>query len=749
MHKTKISVALACTLFGAAGAMAQGAQLEEVVVTASKRTESLQDVPMAISALGTAALEEKGVVDFESYARLMPGLSYVDAGVGKRKLIVRGLSSGTDFGGEQATVSVYIDDVPLTSSVSFPDLHMFDIERLELLRGPQGTLYGSGAMGGTLKIITNKPQFEEFEAKLDASYASIEDGDTSYALNGMINVPITDTLSVRMVAYDKTDGGFVDYVHPLVNKQDANEVETQGGRLAVSWAPTDRLSLLASAIHQTSDITGKPWYGPATGDLKIAAPVLDEQKDTTDIYNLTVNYSFDSFSMLSTTSYFKGDNDWMFEFSENAYLVLGPLFDALQVEPISPHHYDEDFDIFVQEVRFQSESEGPLQWTGGVFYQKDEVRLRQTVVVDQLPLISFGLGLAFGNPEFTYDSVLPGGNYYVGENVTYANDGTTEVEQAAVFGEVSYDLNDQWTATLGGRWFKIESEGEGYATGLQNTLIDPTVPAPGYREFNVADASQDGFNPKASVDYRPNDDMMFYGLISQGYRLGGTNSDIVTLFGAPDSFDSDELWNYELGFKLEFMDRHARINGAVYYLDWTGIQTKQLLENGFGYTDNAGKASVTGLELEGSYLFNDSWTLDFTLDTKTAELEEDFVTEGQLAGEKGDRLQAVPELTYSVSLNNYTNLGSGLELQSLLSLQYVGDSSMEYDFVATKADELGDYSIVNARVSLISDGGWSVALYGDNMTDERGTTSTTNLVEERRFVVRPRTLGVNLRYAFN
>jgi outer membrane receptor protein involved in Fe transport len=748
--KTRIlTAAVSLATLANTSALAQSTQLEEVIVTASKRVESMQDVGIAISALGTDALEAKGIVDFESYARLLPGLSYVDAGVGKRKLIVRGLSSGTDFGGEQATVTVYFDDIPLTSSVGFPDLHMFDIERLELLRGPQGTLYGTGSMGGTLKIITNKPTTEGFEAKIDASYGTIDGGDTSHAINGMINVPVTENFALRAVAYEKVDGGYIDYTHPLVDRNDVNEVQTTGGRLAMLWTPTDRLRIRGSVIHQKSDIAGKSWFEPETGDLQISAPVVDTQDDITDIYNLTVEYDFDNFTALSTTSLFEGNNDWMFEFSENAYLVLQPLFDAFGVEPISPHHYDEDYKIFSQEIRLQSQSDGPWQWTAGVYYEESDVRLRQTVVVDQLPLLALGLGVAFGNPNFNPGAVMPGGVYYVGDNVTYANDGTTEVEQMALFGEVSYDFNEQWTAVFGGRWYDIEGENAGYAIGLQNSVVDPSVPPPGYREFTSADASQDGFNPKVALEYRPNDDTMLYLLASQGYRLGGTNSDIVTLYGAPSEYDSDDLWNYEFGFKLDLFDRRARLNGALYYLDWTGIQTKQLLANGFGYTDNAGEASVYGLELEGSYILNENWSVDFTLDTKQAELEEDFITEGSMQGEAGDQLQAVPELTYSLTLNNYVPMGDDMELQSLLSVQYVGESSMEYDFVATKDDDIGDYTMVNARVSMVMDNGFTIALYGENLTDERGVTSASNLVNLRQFVVRPRSFGINLRYAFD
>lgn len=725
--------------------LVQAAQLEEIVVTATKRELGMQDVAIAISALSGENLENKGATDFESYARLLPGLSYVDAGSGKKKLTVRGLSDGTEFDAQlQATTSIYFNDIPLTSGVSSPDLHMTDIARVELLRGPQGTLYGAGSLGGTLRIITNEPEQGEFSGKIDANYSATKSGDPSSTVNMMLNVPLTESLALRAVAYTKHDGGFIDYIHPRVSEKDANDIDTKGGRLSLAYEPNDELKVNASYIYQESDIDGKAWFNPGN-DLTINAAVKDQQRDKTQIYNFTVDYNFGDVALYASSSYFSGDNDWVFEYSENAYLALKPIYDFSGIEPVSPHHFNEEFSIFAQEVRLQSVDDSNFQWTVGLFYQKDEVDHEQIVVVDNLGGLLNVLGAL--QPGISGALVAPGGPFYVGDEVVYRNQNDFQIEQTAIFGEAYYDFNDQWSATIGLRAFETEISDVGSSRGIQNLLTGRVGTPPGLSTGSTQ-ASENSVNPKFEISFRPDDDRMIYALASKGYRVGGSNSDIAAAAGAPSQYKSDSLWNYELGFKTQWMDNQLRLNGAVYYLDWSDIQTKSLLSNGFGYIDNAGSASITGFELEGAWQIDDIWSLDFGFDIKDAQLEEDYFSAGTQQGADGDNLQGVPSFSYNLAVNFDKDIGDSMALRGLIAYQYVDDSFMEYEFVAGPQHAIGDYGVLNANINLLINDDIEVGLFAKNLSDERARTTAINVREERVFTIRPRTLGMNIKYRF-
>ncbi|WP_299978516.1 TonB-dependent receptor [uncultured Pseudoteredinibacter sp.] len=725
--------------------IAHSAALEEIVVTATKRELGMQDVAIAISALSGESLENKGATDFESYARLLPGLSYVDAGSGKKKLTVRGLSDGTEFDAQlQATTSIYFNDIPLTSGVSAPDLHMTDIARVELLRGPQGTLYGAGSLGGTLRIITNEPVQGEFQGKIDGSYGATKSGDPATVVNMMMNIPLSDNLALRAVAYKKDDGGFIDYTHARVNEEDANDISTKGGRLALAYEPNDQLKINASYIYQESDINGKAWFNPGS-DLSIDAPVKDEQLDSTKIYNFTVDYDFGDIALYASSSYFNGDNDWVFEYSENAYLALKPIYDFSGIEAISPHHFNEEFDIFAQEIRLQSVDDSAFQWTAGLFYQKDKVDHEQIVVVDNLAGLLDVLGLL--QPGISGALVAPGGPFYVGDEVVYRNQNDFQIEQKAIFGEASYAFNDQWSATIGLRAFETEISDAGSSRGIQNLLTGRVGTPPGISTGSVS-SSEDSVNPKFEVSFRPDDDRMIYALASKGYRIGGANSDIAVAGGAPAQYKSDSLWNYELGFKTQWMGNQLRLNGAIYYLDWSDIQTKSLLSNGFGYIDNAGSASITGFELEGAWQIDDIWSVDFGFDIKEAQLEEDYISAGTQQGADGDRLQGVPEFSYNFAINFDKDIADDMALRGLLAYQYVDESFMEYEFVAGPQHRIGDYAVLSANINLLLGDNIEVGLFGKNLTDERARTTAINVVDERVFTIRPRTIGMNFKYQF-
>jgi iron complex outermembrane recepter protein len=279
--------------------------LEEVVVTAQKRRETLQDIPLAISAVSAEALERSGSRSFNDYIRSVPGVAFVDRGPTENKLIIRGVSDGP-FAPTAPTTGVYIDEAPVTEPNRNADLNMFDVERVEVLRGPQGTLYGAGSMGGTVRVILNKPAVDAFAATVDTTLSTTSHGDEGYAVNGMINLPIaSDKFAIRAVGYSRQDGGFIDDV--ARGLKDINQATVEGGRVLARLVATDRLTIQAGVTHQETDADGRPQEDLALGHLRQARLFPERLDAKFDLYNLEIDYDFGAANLVSSTSYYDKD----------------------------------------------------------------------------------------------------------------------------------------------------------------------------------------------------------------------------------------------------------------------------------------------------------------------------------------------------------------------------------------------------------------------------------------------------------
>ena len=708
---------------------------EEIIVTANKRPENLQQIASGISSIDGDTLDTMGAFNFEGFAHLLTGLNYSDNGSGKKKLTIRGLSDGLDYDGElQSTVAVYINDLPLTSSVSFPDLHMFDIERVELLRGPQGTLYGAGSLGGTLRIITNKAQPGENKSLLETTYSATRNGDPSYAINAMSNIPLGERLALRLVAYKKEDGGFIDNIK--LDSDNTNRTKTTGARLAISYTPTDRLDISASIQYQHSDLEGHARYTPALGDLITNSPIAETQHDNSSFFNLTFHYDLDWAQLSSISAYYAGENDWYFDFSEYAYQSLHESYEQTGIEAVSGHQYDQTFNIYSQEIRLISISENNWQWTAGLYFSKDDTPLTQAVTVNNLASL---LGTA---------AVLPGGAFYIGKDVIFYGERQHEVKQKALFGEITYAFNEQWKATLGLRWSRITLKNDNWSYGIKNLKSAPDNK--GY-QTSSGDISDSVVTPRAGFEYYPNKDLMIYTLVSKGYRVGGTNSAIAVAEGASESYDSDTLWNYEIGFKSDWLEKRLLLNAAAYYLDWRDIQTKQIFaDSSFGYITNANQAKVLGLELESVFNASDKFKFSTGINILNAELAKDFHDEGQLQGARGDRLLGVPDFSLQAAINYLRPLSGKMHFLSKLDYHYIGESCSQFESnrETTPQDSYGNYSVFNLRAGLSMKNGWETTLFITNLTDKRARTSVTTILEEKVYTIRPRTFGLALRYSF-
>lgn len=782
--RAAISMLLAPVTLMAQEAVGPGTTLEEITVTASKRSESMQDVAVSMTAVSQEQLDGMGVNNFEDFARTQASLGYTSVGANKLKLIVRGLSEGppenTDYQ-IQSTVGIYIDETPVTSAVATPDLHILDMERIELLRGPQGTLYGAGSMGGTLKLVTNKPNLADFTARVEATYAAIDGGDNDFEVSGVANAPLGDKNALRLVAYTKEDGGFID--NTATGEENWNTIETTGGRASWLLQPTDDWSILATYMHQRVEVGGRNRMEPELGDLKFYGPGPDSQEDTVDLLGLTINYSGLGFAdVVSATSYYEGHNDFFFDWSDVGYVAAEPLFFFTGTEPIVWQHIDQTYEVISEEIRFVSKGDGALRWTAGVFIDSEKTGYEQTVWADDLAtLMSITpLGAA---------SVQPGGVAYVGDDIIYYSDSNDhKVEQVALFGEFTYAFSDKWSATIGARYFRVDTETSGRSVGAQNIItggaaaaaearlieqgLSPTpaqILAEVFSTTGLVDSSatgsDDGVNPKVGLEFRPNDDLLTYATASKGYRTGGVNGGMAVSFGAPQTFGPDSLWNYELGFKSTVLDGRMTLNASVYYLDWSDIISVGGV-NGFRYRVNGGKASVKGSELDIALQATSHWYFRAGVAYNDSQLDENICSNlisdapctpesTDLVGLKGDQLVGSADLSYTAGVQYENQLTGTLAWRAALDFQHVGKSFDRYESMPD-VQEQGDYDQTNLRFTLMSDSGWELALFGKNLTDERGVTNATyvqgNLNPSQDWlrwsIIRPRTYGITARYSF-
>ncbi len=701
LERTRLlaGVAVALTLVPSAFSQAAEVSLEEIIVTAQKRVERLQDVPLSITAIPTDQIEKMGASTFTDYARTVPGLSFIDRGPGRTSITIRGITTGADQG-KQALVGVYFDDMPVSAPSFQPDLNLFDIERVEVLRGPQGTLYGAGSMGGAIKLVPQKPNMTEVAGKAEGTLSSTRHGGENYRISGMINAPLVEgKVAARLVGYYRNESGYIN--NATLGKKDVNDEETYGGRAMIRVVPSDDLTITGTVLFQNTDVGGTQeanlLLGPLTQDRRISETREDEFQQ----YNLTIDYDFGWANLVSSSTYFTRD----FRESRDISAFLGGVSTVWQVNTLP-------IDTFSQEVRLASNGEGPFKWLVGAFYTHQKDKLLQDVPHD-----------GFGG--------LPPSTILLDNNIN------NKLEQIAFFGEGTYDLTPKLHATVGFRWFDVSQSFDKFATGI---IV-------GGDQTDMGKASQRKINPKFGLSYDVNDDVLMYAQAVQGFRVGGPNNtlppDPLTGESSQTQYDSDTLWNYEVGMKTSWLDNRLTLNASLFYIDWTDIQVTIFRTDGFSYIGNAAKASSKGAEFELSARPVENLDLRAAFSYTDASLEQDVPG---LGGLKGDRVPYVPRYTYSASARYSFAVTSALNGFAQFDYQHTGNSYNAFNEAA--ADLQGAYDLGNLRAGIEADQ-WQVILFVDNVWDERADLFLDTLLGDTRANVnRPRTIGVTLRSNF-
>jgi len=709
------------------------AALVEVIVTATKRTESLQDVPVSITALSARDLEAMGAQQFFDYGTDIPNLSFgigaADGNLAGRGIALRGIQGSN-------TTGFYIDETPVLETL---DPHIVDIERIEVLRGPQGTLYGAESMGGTVRIITEQPDVSAtgITGQVHVGGSWTEHGGFNNIEEGVVNIPlVTDTLAVRISAFQQFDDGYFNKevgpytAPPTATLTQLGSMRYYGGQIAIRWQPMSELSITPRIMYQRTDQDGDP-YAYNYAENLVQREVFDLSTGGTDkwyLASLAIDYTAPFGSFVSSTAYFdrntfetEDDTDFVTYAFSPPYPLPAPITRAL------------DLRRFAQEVRFASTFHGPFQLLVGGFYS-DSTRPRNYEWTAQ------GLPAAIGAPNDNLLSFID----------------SREAKEKALFGDASFDILQNLKATVGVRWFEDDDTFHQYTNGLFYQNVGSTYIAP--------PTSESGFTPKYLLEYKATPDVLLYGSAAKGFREGGENialppgpgptgcdTDLANLgltHAEVANYKSDDLWDYEAGVKSSFADHRFTLNGTGFWIEWDNIQQLVALPIcGYGITANSGRARSQGVELE----FNGRLTPALTLGAA-------FGYENARITEKGATPQPVGSPVYQVPKVNYA---ANLEYTRLLTAEWSGFARASYAYVGHSysgnnyppLEYRASYNIADLRLGA-SRSRLELTAFIKNLTNKHANLGDVILIGAEvpgmpRFVTnQPRTIGLEGRYLF-
>ena len=759
---------------------------EEMVVTARKREETVQDVPMSVAAPSESELRDRGAENLEDVSANVAGFTVQNLGPGQSQIAMRGVSAGQiirDMPGVKEQVGVYLDESVISLSLFTPDIDLFDLNRIEVLRGPQGTLFGSGSLSGTVRYITNQPKLSVSESIGEFSLSAIAGGGVGGTAKYAGNIPFGDRAAMRVAAYYSRYGGYADAVQPdLSTKENVNTGTRTGARASFLFQPTDRLRITPRLLFQQVEMDG--WNredafnilaNPFTttrprvnlGEREIFTQLDEPFTDDFLLGDLGVSYDFGGMTLTSVTSFTDRDvlvvrdataltgsiTGGSIGLPANVYTIGSPLDDATQAS------------AFTQEVRLSGGSTG-FDWVGGAFFSTIDRDYGQSLLVS-------GFQTATGIPTT--------GNFGAARDVLFYSDLSYKFDQMAIFGEGTWSATDRLDLTGGLRYYDFKEDREQTFDGI---FADPG------RSTGSSEAT--GIAPRVMASYELSANTRLNAQVSKGFRLGGINdplnlplctpADLVT-FGGRESWDDEELWNYEVGSKSRIFGGRGSFNAAAFYMDIENLQATVTAGScSSRVVFNVPKARSTGAEIEFALAPNDSF--DFAIsashtDSKLRSTLTSTSASGQVsvvAGIKeGNRLPTVPE-NHLAAAASYRWLMTGMAGYVTGAYQHIGS---RYTQIGDQADgfgtvnlnsfapnniggpftqntftfdpELPAYDILNLRVGVLR-GQWDIALFVNNITDERALLS---LDQERGSRARvsyltnqPRTFGVSTRVNF-
>ena len=795
-----ISAALAAGAPGVGHAQSDTAgksiALEEIIVTARKRDENIQDIPQSIQAFSQSDITKTGIKGLGDIAKFVPSLTVVGSTAGLNKIVFRGLADSVRPYIADSSAAIYLDEQPLTTGAQSPEIRPIDLERVETLSGPQGTLYGASSQSGTVRYIVAKPDPTQFAANIGVAGSGISAGDNGWDIDAMANIPLVeDKVAIRLVGFAAKDAGFIDNVlatTPLggkdnadIVKNDINSADWQGARASIKWLMNDEWSTTAIYNYSKSTINGFNDYDPTAGDLKTTKFHEESWDDDWQNIQLTLEGDLGFAQLTSSTSYFERDTAYVFDASSgiayyhtvlgyygrgtcgsSAYYAAynniydfatacelnGTGYDVDDGDPTGFWRNDQTDKRFTHETRL-SGSTSRWDWTLGFFYQKAEQLWVFGTHIDDYENTE-----SFAAYNTIYGGIAP-------TDIRWSSSEKNERKDVSVFGEATVSLNEQWKLLLGARWY--------------DTTVDRTytlrVPHTGPADVATPSGSDDGVLPKIGLQYFFAEDAMLYGLYSEGFRTGGINRARGTPT-LPIQYNSDLLTNLEVGLKSRWADGRLQLNVIGYHQVWEDMQL-ELTDPSYAYGEpyqtviaNVGDAIVDGVDVEVTFVPADRWELGLVSTYLfTAEIDKDIAVfddrdPDELALEipGGTRLP----LTADLNVAAYAEYGWPVSLmggsEAYVRVQYSHTGESFNRIIDNDGDPDGDgyggrveqpsYQLVDLRTGLQGDS-WEFTAYVDNVSDERVVNYHDMNADvfwggDNIRTSRPRTFGVTMRRYF-
>ncbi len=726
--------------------------LEEVIVTATKRETSLQDTPLAITAFTQDDIERAGFENLFEYGSKVPNLGFSNESDGRFNAgtpAIRGVAGG----GVPGATGFYIDDIPVPE---YMNPRVSDISRIEVLRGPQGTLYGARSMGGTVRLITNQANAEEFEANIHAGISDVSEGGLNWLADASVNVPlIKNKLGLRALAYfaensgvyektldTNTAGGFVNPTAPLTpfSRKNVDDESYYGGQLALTWHATEILTIKPRLMYQRADAAGLPFSDFTTGNFTQRSyyDIPEDGEEEWWLGSVTFNLDTSYGEVVSTTAKY----DRKVTEHESQSEILNFFVGVISPGPIE--EVEEDTSI-VHETRFVADF-GDLPFTDslaatlGIFYEnREHIRHYPLSLWDGLQAVGVPPNVG-GGPQafFNFDD--------------------TDTEELAFFGEATIKLTDDVRFTAGVRYSEVDVDYDSVSDGFING--GRTDPPPNK-------TSESSVNPKFQVEIDVNDDMMLYGTISRGFRIGGSNLPLSPALCGPElaalaaegitaadtlSYESDSIWSREIGIKSTWLNNRLTVNAAGFSIAWNNVLQIIRFSCGFQFAANGGQARNKGFEVEIEAALMEGLDLSMGLGLTDAK-----ITEGNpaLGFAKGDRINQVPEITFNTAIQYTFPLFSNWEGFIRGDYNFYGDSiSANNNSFGTAGRVRDSFEILNLRFGTFNTDDWDVSVFFDNVTNEHANLSDNRSIaaevpgRARIVTNRPRTIGMEFRKRF-
>jgi iron complex outermembrane receptor protein len=718
--------------------------LEEVIVTATRREVRLQDVPLSITAFTQDDLNEKGIVSYQGLAYNTPGAVLNRASANFNNFSVRGIATNGYNANLQSTVAIYIDELPISSNgnSTILDPNLYDVERVEFLRGPQGTLFGSNSLAGAVRLINKDPVMNEFQTSGLIDYGVTDSDAFRQRYNFMLNMPVAeDSLAVRVVGFYRDEEGYVDNIGTGINR--SNTLVDYGGRIIAHWDATDKLYFRAMYMTEDSKPEDSSLVAPHLGDKKRLSDRPDEFQGYIDIYNLTIGYDFDGADLTSSTTW--SDYEGVF------FVDLAGTFAQTIAFALDAVGYDENF---VEEIRLVSDAGGKFDWVVGGYYNYKRRDVDYNYRSNEEFLAARGI-TGLPNPPY-YQQFQ---SYFV-------------THETAGFGELTFNFTDDFWLTGGLRYTKSDVQGFTKAGGYNSNylvmalfgLSGPATVVP------VAAATGDkgkesGFSYKASASYRFSEDMTSYATVSTGFRTpvvnarGGQGSaldpnDIIIPYGA----DSDDLINYEIGLKGNFFDGKVNAHLAGYYIDWSNIQVQaNRVSDTAQFATNIGGATSKGIEVELNFAPTAGLLLGLNGSFNNAEVDDLSQEEAAISGAELGASMAFPEVQGSAYLRYDFDYGSQRGGFFTANALYVDGFPNQFPYqpgrpgvpVATY-DESDSYAVLNLTLGSSFGENFTVTGYMENVFDDDSINYVhpEAFIEARYGIVVPRTWGVRVSFEY-